>query len=167
MPGITRAGVIVAILTVVAIVLAVGAATAYGEESEGGEEIPISFTPAKPKIVDHTEYFREAGITKYEGSASCIKRHEDEVMQVFHSYHYQLASRVYDIIGKDSVFFGGRAAYNGFCTAIFLDNGTKPLNWIGYVVLEKAPEGYENLVGSFTGLTGCSMCHGVGMGLPP
>ena len=165
MPRPTRAVVLVAVVAVIILILAMGAAAAHGEGDEG--ELPISFTPAKPKKVDHTEYFREAGITKYEGSASCIKCHEDEVMQVFHSYHYQLASRVYDIVGRDTVWFGGRVAYNDFCTAIFLNNGTKPLNWIGYVILKKAPEGYENLVGSFTGLTGCSMCHGVGMGLPP
>ena len=132
----------------------------------GGGEEP-GYEPVEPRIVDHTEMFMEANITEYEGSKTCMECHRDEVTEFFHSYHYQMASLVNDIAGKGEIIMGGRVFYNDFCTAIFLDNGTRPLNWIGYVKLKKAPEGYEELVGAFTGLTGCSMCHGVTMGLPP
>ncbi|MEB3774832.1 MAG: hypothetical protein GSR86_07905 [Desulfurococcales archaeon] len=152
---------VLAIITVAALIVIIGLASAIGEEGE------LAFEPIKPEVVDHTEFFEEANVTTYEGSKSCISCHEDEVYEFFHSYHYQMASWADDVTGKGRVLVGGRVAYNDFCMAMFLDNGTKPFNWIGYVVLKKAPEGYEDLVGSFTGLTGCSMCHGTGMGLPP
>lgn len=149
-------------LIIVAIVsFAVGVLT--GTSGGGYVKAP---TPAQIKRVDHTEFFSEANITKYEGSKTCIQCHRDEVLEVFHSYHYQLASEQRDIAGYDRVLYGSRFAYNDFCGNIFW-RGEVPVNWIGYVVLKRAPPGYGELKGSFTGLTGCSMCHGVGMGLPP
>ncbi|MEB3779541.1 MAG: hypothetical protein GSR85_04845 [Desulfurococcales archaeon] len=131
-----------------------------------GEGEEIEYEPVEIKKVDHTEFFKEANITEYEGSKTCISCHEDEVYEVFHSYHYQMASQVNDIAGRELILFGGRFAYNDFCGAIFW-RGQKPVNWIGKPVLKKAPEEYKELEGKFIGLTGCSMCHGVGMGLPP
>ncbi len=132
----------------------------------GGEKGLPKYEAKPVQHVDHSSFFAEANITKYEGSKTCIKCHRDEVVEVFHSYHYQLASVQNDIADHQGILYGGRFTYNDFCGCIFW-RGEKPVNWIGYVVLKKAPSGYEDLVGSFTGLTGCSMCHGVGMGLPP
>ncbi|NOZ89606.1 MAG: hypothetical protein GXO15_06750 [Crenarchaeota archaeon] len=131
-----------------------------------GTGIAELYKPIKPRVVDHTRYFEEKGITRYEGSKTCLECHYDEAVGFFHSYHYQMASLNRGVNGGKRPL-GGRLLLNDYCMAIFLDNGTRPLNWIGYVRLKRAPEGYEQLVGSFTGLTGCSMCHGVTMGLPP
>lgn len=98
-------------------------------------------------------------------SKTCIECHEDEVYQVFHSYHYQEASNITDIKGYKSVLFGGKYAYNDFCGSIFW-NGTVSINYIGKAVLKAPPPGYENLTGTFIA-SGCSMCHGSSMGLPP
>ena len=124
------------------------------------------YKPREIEVVDHTEYFKEVGVTHYEGSKSCLPCHMDEVVEVFHSYHYQLYSLINDTPLGIELPYGSKYSYNDFCGNIFWE-GEKPVNWIGYVRLKRAPEGYEDLVGSFTGLTGCSMCHGVGMGLPP
>ena len=156
-----RALIATAIIMAIIVVALTPHTISADEEEEKGE-----YAEAKQEYIDHTEEFREAGITKYEGSATCIECHRDEVVEFFHSYHYQLYSIVNDVSGYSGIPLGSRYVYNDFCGAIFW-NGTKPINWIGYVVLKKAPEGYEDLVGQFTGLTGCSMCHGVGMGLPP
>ena len=160
MPGSVRMLVLITLVSML-LMMAISAAGSEGSDNASG------YTPVPIKVVDHSELFQEAGITRYEGSKSCIECHRDEVVEVFHSYHYQMASKADDVYGKGEVLVGGRVVYNDFCTVMFLDNGNKPFNWIGYVVLKKAPQGYEDLVGSFTGLTGCSMCHGVGMGLPP
>ncbi len=162
--GIPRAWIPWVVLLVVIVIA--GILVYYVATQPTGTGIVEVYKPVKPKIVDHTEFFKEENIVKYEGSKTCIKCHEDDVLEVFHSYHYQLVSENTGINGK-TMAFGGKLAFNDYCMAMFLENGTKVLNWIGYVKLKKTPPGYENLVGSFTGLTGCSMCHGVGMGLPP
>lgn len=124
------------------------------------------YTPTYPETIDHTQFFEEAGISVYEGSRSCIACHYDEVLEFHQSYHYQMASPGEGIVGAGAdTLAGGRVLYNDFCGAMFWSDS--PVNWIGYVTLKKTPEGYEHLMGEFTGLTGCSMCHGVGMGLPP
>ncbi len=151
----------VAVAVVVLAVLVAAALT--GQATEPRAPCPET----EVETVDHTEYFREANITRYEGSKSCIGCHYDEVVEFFNSYHYQMAVVIKDIAGKDSIVFGGRMAFNDYCMLIFLENGTKPLNWIGYPRLKNTPPGYEELKGEFIGLTGCSMCHGVSMGLPP
>ncbi len=146
-------------LGVALVLLAAAAAAASGGESE------VLYEPVESRIVDHTEFWREEGIDSYNGSATCIQCHEDEVYEFFHSYHYQMASRINDIAGAGEVVFGGKYAYNDFCGAIFW-RGEVSINFIGKAVLKKPPEGYEDLKGTLIA-TGCSMCHGVTMGLPP
>ncbi len=146
----------------VLLVLAAAVVVVSAYKGEGRVE---GFEPLKPRVVDHSELFAEAKITAYEGSKTCIECHYDDTVEFFKSHHYQLASKAFDVEGRGEAVVGGRVVYNDFCTSIFL--GGKPLNWIGYPKLKKAPPGYEELVGSFIGLTGCSMCHGVTMGLPP
>jgi len=118
------------------------------------------------EYVDHTQFFQEANVTVYEGSKTCISCHPAEVREFLRSHHYQLASVQRDIAGYDEILYGGRFTYNEYCGVMFW-KGEKVINWIGYLRLKKPPEGYEELKGKFTGLTGCSMCHSVGMGLPP
>jgi hypothetical protein len=103
-------------------------------------------------------------IDKYEGSKTCIGCHEDEVKDVFNSFHYQWAGEITDIAGKGSVVHGKRYAYNDFCGAVFY-NGEVPINWIGNATLKKPPEGKEELKGKVVG-QGCSTCH-IGLGLVP
>jgi len=119
----------------------------------------------EPSIVDHTEYFHEANVTAYNGSESCIQCHYDDVVEVFHSYHYQMASLVGDIAGAEPLPYGGKYAYNDYCGAIFW-NGSVSINYIGVAKLKVPPPGYEDLQGTLIA-TGCSMCHGASMGLPP
>jgi len=119
----------------------------------------------EPRLVDHTQYFREANVTAYNGSATCIQCHYDEVVEVFHSYHYQMESLAADIAGAPPQPYGGKRAYNDYCGAIFW-NGTTPINYVGIARLKAPPPGYENLTGTLIA-TGCSMCHGTTMGLPP
>ena len=151
------AALLVVVLALAVIILNVG----FIGGSEGFDYVPL-----KIEKVDHTDFFKSANISTYEGSKTCISCHYDDVVEVFHSYHYQLESVQNDVVGVVNLTWGSKYSYNDFCGNIFW-KGVKPVNWIGYVKLKKAPKGYEDLVGSFTGLTGCSMCHGVGMGLPP
>ncbi|MCE4624989.1 MAG: hypothetical protein F7C35_03900 [Desulfurococcales archaeon] len=151
------------LLVLILAFILIGAAAAYANSDE--EETEVEYTPVKSQIVDHTEMFKEANITKYEGSKTCIKCHRDEVYEFFHSYHYQEANKVSDIAGKGTILWGGKYAYNDFCGAIFW-LGNKSVNYIGKAVLKAPPKGYENLKGTFIA-SGCSMCHGVSMGLIP
>ncbi len=153
--------ILATVLIVLLISISIFAVYTHGN----GEEEEAEYEQEQSKIVDHTEYFKEEGITKYEGSKTCMECHEDETYQVFHSYHYQEASKITDIAGYDSIIFGGKYAYNDYCGAIFW-NGTVSINYIGKAVLKAPPPGYENLTGTFIA-SGCSMCHGVSMGLPP
>ncbi len=117
------------------------------------------------RLSDHTELFAKAGISRYEGSKSCVECHEGEVQEVFNSIHYQMAGPVDDVEGRETVRHGGRYAYNDFCGAIFWQ-GKGPVNFIGKAVLKVAPPGQEEKVGTFIA-SGCSMCHGTSMGLVP
>ena len=121
----------------------------------------------RPKLAyaDHTEAFKKAGITRYEGAASCVDCHEEATKEAFHSYHYQMASTVADVAGKDPVEMGGKYAYNDFCGAI-LWNGEKNVNYIGKAVLKAPPPEHADLKGRLIA-TGCSMCHGNSLGLIP
>ena len=121
----------------------------------------------RPKLAyaDHTEAFKKAGITRYEGAASCVDCHEEATKEAFHSYHYQMASTVADVAGKDPVKMGGKYAYNDFCGAI-LWNGEKNVNYIGKAVLKAPPPEHADLKGRLIA-TGCSMCHGNSLGLIP
>ncbi len=119
----------------------------------------------RPRIVDHTEAFKALNITTYRGSISCIPCHRDVTIDVFHSYHYQLANYVSDVAGHGEVLVGSKYVYNDFCGAIFW-NGTVPINYIGNATLKKPPEGFEGYRGRFIA-SGCSMCHGVSLGTVP
>ncbi len=65
------------------LLLSISVSFADSEAGESEEEF---------KVIDHSKVWEEKGITKYEGSKTCIQCHEDKVRQVFHSYHYQLFS---------------------------------------------------------------------------
>lgn len=126
-------------------------------------------TPKAVRYVDHTKIFEEAGITQYEGGKSCYTCHEDDALEVVHSYHYLESNKVADIAGMGEVVFGGRMAYNDFCGNIFWvkpDGTVVPINYIGKAVLKETPAGKEDLQGTFIA-SGCSMCHGVSMGKVP
>jgi len=122
-------------------------------------------TPPKLTYADHTGAFKKAGITEYEGAASCVDCHEEATKAAFHSYHYQMANVVDDVVGKGPVTMGGKYAYNDFCGAI-LWQGEKNVNYIGKAVLKAPPPEYEEKKGTLIA-TGCSMCHGVSLGLIP
>jgi len=134
--------------------------------------VPPAETKAKPTLkerapayADHTAAFKKAGITTYAGAASCVDCHEEETKAVFKSHHYQMASTVRDVLGKGPVKMGGKYAYNDFCGAIFWQ-GEKNVNYIGKAVLKAPPPEYEDKKGTLIA-TGCSMCHGVSLGLIP
>ncbi len=154
----------IGVLVVVLLVVVAGVIWAVTRPAEA--KVPRSLKPSEVgKYSDHTDLFRKEGITRYEGSKSCIECHEREVQEVFHSIHYQMKSPVPDIEGREPVVHGGRLAYNDFCGAIFWQ-GEVPINFIGKAVLKVAPEGQEEKVGTFIA-SGCSMCHGTSMGLVP
>ncbi|WP_457630899.1 cytochrome c3 family protein [Oceanithermus sp.] len=117
------------------------------------------------RYADHRDAMAEVGIELYEGGKSCVGCHEDEARDVFRSYHYQMQNLVDDIERHPAVRYGGKVAYNDFCGVIFWQ-GRQPLSFIGWSALQDPPEGYGYLEGAFIG-SGCSMCHGVGMGAPP
>ncbi len=119
-------------------------------------------TPPPIVYSDHTEAFEKAGITSYEGAASCVDCHEDEAKDVFHSYHHQMQNVVADVVDHAPAPAGGKLVYNDFCGAIFWD-GRVNVNYIGKALLKAPPPGKEDLKGTFIA-SGCSMCHGVGMG---
>ena len=152
-------------LTIAVIALALVMATSATVGEERGEETKIPYQPVEPEVVDHTQFFEEKNITQYNGSATCIACHYDDTVEFFHSYHYQMANPVDDIVGRQMVLYGGKYVYNDFCGAIFW-RGNKSVNYIGKAVLKAPPPGYEELKGKFIA-SGCSMCHGVSMGLVP
>lgn len=119
----------------------------------------------RPVIVDHSEAFKALNITKYEGSKSCLPCHREAVLDVFHSYHYQLQNYVDDVYGIGRVLVGSKNIYNDFCGAIFWQ-GEVPINFIGNATLKKPPKGFEEYKGRFIA-SGCSMCHGVSLGAVP
>ncbi len=151
-----------AFLIIFLLILATLVVTSVYADEENEESY---YTPTERRKIDHTEYWQDAGITSYNGSATCILCHEDEVYEVFHSYHYQMANNITDIAGVESIYFGGRYAYNDFCGAIFW-NGEVNVNYIGKAILKAPPPEYSDLQGTFIA-SGCSMCHGVSMGLIP
>ncbi len=116
------------------------------------------------EIADHSQAFRRANISVYEGSKTCIKCHEDDTKDLAHSIHYRMVSNARDT-SYGGLLVGSRFLYNDFCGAIFW-NGTVPINFIGKAVLKKAPPGKEELRGRLIA-TGCSMCHGVSLGSVP
>ncbi|NPA84995.1 MAG: hypothetical protein GXO07_03205 [Crenarchaeota archaeon] len=116
------------------------------------------------KVVDHTKDFLEEGITAYEGAKTCYKCHEQATLDFFHSYHYQMVARQYDVVNAPWVPYGGKVAMNDFCGAIFY-NG-KPINFIGFAKLTNPPPGYEHLRGKPVAF-GCAACHGIGLGEVP
>jgi len=84
---------------------------------------------------------------------------------VFRSLHYQMLNPMSDISGKDVVYAGSKVVYTDFCGAIFW-NGEVPINFIGNATLKTPPPGYGEYKGKFIA-SGCSMCHGVSLGLIP
>ena len=130
-----------------------------------GGEHEVQYQPVERHKVDHTQLWKEAGITSYNGSGTCISCHKDDVYEVFHSYHYQEAWLDTDIAGVTNALVGGKYVYNDFCGAIFWE-GNKNINYIGKAVLKAPPPEYKDLKGKFIA-SGCSMCHGVSMGLIP
>ncbi|ABM80066.1 cytochrome c3 family protein [Hyperthermus butylicus] len=151
-------------LTAIIVLVVVGVAAVHLAVSQPSGT-GIHYEPKPVEVVDHTEIFKEHNITKYEGSKTCMECHYDEVIEVFHSAHYQMAVIQNDIAGYAEVLYGGKYAYNDFCGAIFW-RGEVPINYIGKAVLKAPPPGYEKLEGKFIA-SGCSMCHGVSLGLPP
>ncbi|WP_456427342.1 hypothetical protein [Desulfurobacterium sp.] len=123
------------------------------------------FTDAENRYADHTEVFKMLGRTKYEGAKSCLPCHKKEVEDVFHSYHFQMSNDEKDVVNLHNPKGGGRHNYNDYCMAIFW-NTTKTVNWIGKVMLKKAPPGHEDKINGKLLMSGCSMCHGVSMGKP-
>ncbi len=131
---------------------------------------PRAPLPAKARLkprpavayADHTEAFKKANITSYQGALSCIDCHQEAVKEVFKSYHYQMENKVQDVAGKGAVLAGGKLAYNDYCGAIFW-KGSVNVNYIGKAVLKAPPPEHAELKGSFIA-SGCSMCHGVSMG---
>ncbi len=153
-----------------AIVLAVGLIVMAGLAltTPRAKFVALPQLPTPPegvKYADHSEVFRLAGITTYEGAKSCVQCHEEAVDEVLHSYHYLEYNTIDDIAGKENVVYGGRFAYNDFCGSIFWE-GEVNINFIGKAVLKVTPEGKEDLKGTFIA-SGCSMCHGVSMGKLP
>ncbi len=148
--------VTITLLIIVALVLVKTNITVSNEEEERKIENTIDYS-------DHSGAFKALNITVYEGSKTCIKCHEQEVKDVFHSAHYQLANKIE--INGETLYYGGRYAYNDYCGAIFW-NGEVPVNWIGNATLKVPPPGKEELKGKFIA-SGCSMCHGVSLGIVP
>ena len=148
--------VIVLILVLLALVLLLPRSATVAKKTLKEKKIEYS---------DHSAVFEKMNITKYEGALSCVECHEDEVKDVFHSYHYQMLTEIDDIVGKGRILYGGKYAYNDFCGSIFL-KGDIPVNYIGKAILKKPPAEYADLKGKFIA-SGCSMCHGVSMGRIP
>jgi len=117
------------------------------------------------RYADHREAMAEAGIRRYEGAKSCIGCHREEAEDVYRSYHYQMQNRIVDVERHPPVRYGGKRAYNDFCGVIFWQEGNS-ISFIGWASLQSPPEEYRYLQGAFIG-SGCSMCHGVGLGAPP
>ncbi|SNR69195.1 hypothetical protein [Desulfurobacterium atlanticum] len=123
----------------------------------------ILMDPEK-RFADHTEAFKALGITKYEGAKSCLPCHKKQVEDVFHSYHFQMSSKLNDVTNLPDAKGGGKHNYNDYCMSIFFNGHT--INWIGKVTLKKTPPGHENKITGKLLMSGCSMCHGVSMGKP-
>ena len=81
-------GVRLRTLAVTAIIIAIIVVALIPHTISANEEEEGEYAKAEQEYIDHTEEFKEAGITKYEGSATCIECHRDEVVEFFHSYHY-------------------------------------------------------------------------------
>ena len=154
----------VAIVLVLAVLVGVVLLFFYGPKAP-----VVAKSTLKPKekieYADHTEAFKKAGITAYQGAASCVDCHEEATEEAFHSNHYQMENVVRDVLGKGAVPAGGKLAYNDFCGAIFW-KGKVNVNYIGKALLKAPPPEHADLKGSFIA-TGCSMCHGNSMGLIP
>ncbi len=153
-----------ALIGLLLVALIVGVVAAFSHRAPVKVSYRLPYRP-EVKIADHSQAWKEIGITKYEGSKTCIRCHEDEVMDVFHSAHYQMGNYVSDVEGGGRVWAGSKVLYNDFCGSIFW-NGSVPVNWIGNATLKVPPPGKENLKGKFLA-SGCSMCHGVSLGKVP
>ncbi len=154
-------------LFALAVLVAVGAVALlffYGPKAPVAAKTTLQ---ARPRLAyaDHTEAFKKAGITAYDGAGACLDCHREAGREAFHSYHYQMANRVADVVGKGPVLAGGKYAYNDFCGAIFWQ-GSKNVNYIGKAILKAPPPEHADQKGALIA-TGCSMCHGVSMGRVP
>lgn len=91
----------------------------------------------------------EGYVKNFEGTKTCLKCHEKEAKDVFHSTHYQWKSDTPDIIGADGKKLGKINVINDFCTG-------PSISWI-FDIKNK---------GGKTVTNGCSKCH-AGLGLMP
>lgn len=89
----------------------------------------------------------EGYVKSFEGTKTCLKCHEKEAKDVFHSTHYQWKTDTPDVIGASGKKLGKINVINDFCTG-------PSVNWI-FDVRNKAGKIVTN---------GCSKCH-AGLGL--
>lgn len=108
--------------------------------------LSIVFTTsyAQDQKYTHADYFE-----RYEGTQTCLKCHEKEAEDFFHSQHYQWKGEAPKIVNSNRQKLGKMNTFNDFCTS---PRG----NWIGYV---------KNSRGDVIS-KGCSACH-AGKGLLP
>jgi hypothetical protein len=92
----------------------------------------------------------ERFVKNYEGTQTCLKCHEEEAENFFHTQHYQWRGATPDLVNSGGLELGKLSMVNDFCT-----NPTGP-QWIGKV---------KNAEGK-TLAKGCSGCH-AGLGKLP
>ena len=92
----------------------------------------------------------ERFIKNYEGTQTCLKCHEEEAENFFHTQHYQWRGATPDLVNAGGQELGKLSMVNDFCT-----NPTGP-QWIGKV---------KNADGKVLA-KGCSACHS-GLGKLP
>lgn len=101
-------------------------------------------TRAQEVKYSHTDYFE-----KYEGTQTCLKCHQEQAEDFFHSQHYQWKGETPNIVNAHGKKLGKMNTFNDFCTS-------PAGNWIGFV---------KNSRGEVIS-KGCSACH-AGKGLLP
>lgn len=101
-------------------------------------------TNAQEVKYSHSEYFE-----KYEGTQTCLKCHQEQAEDFFHSQHYQWKGETPNIVNAHGKKLGKMNTFNDFCTS-------PAGNWIGFV---------KNSRGEVIS-KGCSACH-AGKGLLP
>lgn len=104
----------------------------------------LTTSKAQEKTYSHEEYFEH-----YEGTTTCLKCHEKQAENFFHSQHYQWKGETPKIVNAGNKRLGKINTFNDFCTS---PTG----NWIGFV---------KNSRGEVIS-KGCSNCH-AGFGLLP
>ncbi|MBS1795082.1 MAG: hypothetical protein JSS81_14585 [Acidobacteria bacterium] len=92
----------------------------------------------------HSDYYEH-----YEGTKTCLKCHEKDAENFFHSQHYQWRGETPKLVNANGRKLGKINTFNDFCTS---PTG----NWIGFV---------KNSRGEVIS-RGCSTCH-AGNGLKP